>query len=70
MPLHKTQNGKAATCEYPACERLRGAPLKSVFVYGCVLCTSCEYQYQRGNISLPDAADNRRKERAEMELLG
>lgn len=70
MPRHKRQYGKAAECEYPTCERQRGAPRRSVYIYGCVLCTRCENQYQQGKISLPDTADNFRKLEAEAEILG
>lgn len=70
MPLRNKEYGKAEPCEYDTCERARGAPLRSVYSYGCVLCTFHENEYQKGNISLPDSASESRKQQAAVKVLG
>lgn len=70
MPLRNRDYGKVADCEYGSCERPRGAPKRSVYVYGCVLCSFHEEEYQKGNISLPHTASPERKQQAEAEILG
>jgi len=70
MPLRNKQYGKATECENEVCDRQRGAPLRSVYHHGCVLCIQCESSYQKGKISLPDAASEARKAKAREKVLG
>ena len=66
----KLEYGPAKECEYPTCERTRGASLRSLYHYGCVLCTFHGNELQKGNISLPGSATTARKREAEREILG
>jgi hypothetical protein len=70
MPLRNRECGKAAQCEYGTCQRMRGAPNHSVYIYGCVLCTMHEDEYQKGKISLPQSAEQKRKDAMAEKILG
>lgn len=65
-----TDYGSPTECEVDGCANTRACPDKSVMVYGCVLCVSCENDYQLGRISLPDAEDRERSRDAERRILG
>jgi len=67
--LRNTEYGKPKECELSDCDRTRGAPLRSLSSYGCVLCTFHAGQYQQGNITLPDSATDERREQATDKLL-
>ena len=70
MAQEPTDYGKATECEYPTCDRPRGAPKRSLYAYGCILCAFHETEYQKGNISLPNEAAPARQKEAEAAILG
>lgn len=70
MTLRNKDYGDPEECEYGDCERTRGAPLKSVYHHGCVICVFHENEYQKGRISLPESATQHRKQQAEDKILG
>jgi len=41
-------------CEVSGCEYTRGASEVSERTYDCVLCVSCENEYQLGKLELPN----------------
>jgi hypothetical protein len=57
------------TCEVDDCDHPRGAALRSIRSYGCVLCVWHEDLYQQGEIDLPDSRSDKRQAVAEDILL-
>jgi len=70
MTLRNPDYGPPRTCEVDDCDHPRGAALRSVYHHGCVLCVHHENLLQLGEISLPAAASDERKEAATEVLLG
>lgn len=62
--------GHRRPCEVEDCVWASGAPLNSIYTYGCVLCPNCQNEYQLGERELPDSASEERREEAEDEILG
>jgi hypothetical protein len=57
------------TCEVDDCDHPRGAALRSIYHYGCVLCVWHEDLYQEGEIDLPDTRSDKRQASAEEIIL-
>lgn len=56
---------ESRTCEVDDCDHPRGASLRSIKSYGCILCAWHEELYQKGEIDLPNTASRDRKRKAE-----
>lgn len=65
-----TDYGTAKDCEVEPCDGVRGAPLRSIRSYGCVLCPWHESRYQLGQIDLPESASEERAAEAAEQLYG
>jgi hypothetical protein len=61
---------ESADCEVEGCDHPRGARLRAILTYGCVLCVHHENLYQKGEIDLPESANEERRQSAEAILLG
>ena len=61
---------EAHTCEVDDCTHPRGAALRSIYRYGCILCVWHENLFQEGKIDLPDSRSDERQKNAEELVLG